>query len=52
MTEIVSNKILERLSHVGELFFSFDEDCKGFITEEEIKEGLHKWGFDLSEKTL
>jgi Ca2+-binding EF-hand superfamily protein len=52
MTEIVSKKILERFLHVGEAFLAFDKDRRGAIAEEDIKTGLHNWGFDLSDKAL
>ena len=52
ITEIVSGKILERFSHVGEAFLAFDRDRSGTITEGEIKLGLHNFGFDLSEQAL
>ena len=52
LTEIVSKKILERFTAVGEAFLAFDQDRSGAITEKEIKIGLHNWGFDLSETAL
>ena len=52
MTEIVSKKILERFLHVGEAFLAFDKDRRGAIAEEDIKTGLHNWGFDLSDNAL
>ena len=49
---VISEKILERFTHVGEAFLAFDVDRSGAITEQEIKLGLHNFGFDLSDTIL